>query len=183
MITNGVIDKSTGDLLRMGFTDFSNDGSFDSENEEIRADVPTTALPLSDIRYQHHRWNGSEWELVDDLAVAKVIKNREIDVRTRELIDMGFTYDGHQFSLSTQAQQNIVGLKTPIDLGWVTFPHKCSTIDDTIEYELPDAAAYYAWYGTAVGTIKAHYDSGRALKIVVEACSTIAEVDAVEDSR
>lgn len=180
---NGVIETTTGDLLRKGYVDFFNDGSFDASTESYRTDVPEEAAIRRPTASQNSRWTGSAWEVVDNLVGAKQRKQDEIDARTRVLIGAGFTYDGHQFSLSAQAQQNIVGLKTPIDMGWITFPHKCSTMDSSIEYELADAAAYYAWYAQAVGTIKVHYDSGRALKLTVEACTTVAEVDAVEDNR
>jgi hypothetical protein len=118
------------------------------------------------------------------LYIAKRTKQGQIDIRTQELISEGFIYDGHRFSLSDQAQMNIVGLKTPIDMGWVTFPHKMSTTEeDTPEYEVADANAFNAVYAQAVGTVKAHMDSGRALKKLVAACTTVAEVDAVEDTR
>lgn len=118
------------------------------------------------------------------LADVKRDKNALIDARTRELIGAGFTHDGHHFSLSDQAQMNIVGLKTPIDAGWVTFPHAMSTTDDNDpEYVLADVAAYTAVYAAAVGTVKAHTDSGRTLKKAVAAAETIADVAAVVDER
>ena len=39
----GVIETATGDLLRCGYTDFANDGSFDAATESIRTDVPNLA--------------------------------------------------------------------------------------------------------------------------------------------
>lgn len=62
---NGVIDIATGDLLRVGFADFSADGSLDTETEAVRTDVPEPAYP----RYfpgtsQMHRWDGAQWTLV-----------------------------------------------------------------------------------------------------------------------
>lgn len=117
------------------------------------------------------------------LDIAKGNKTAAIDARTREIISEGFIYDCAEFSLSVQAQQNIVGLKVPIDMGWITFPHKVSTMDDNVEYELADATAYYNWYAAATTAIKTPYDSGRALKVQVMACTTVAEVDAIEDTR
>jgi hypothetical protein len=181
---HGVIETATGNLLRAGYVDFENDGGFNAVTEAYRTDVPEDAQ-IRSLQYRaFSRWTGSAWETVEDLAHIRAIKNAEIDKRTRVLIGQGFVYDGHLFSLSEQAQMNIVGLKTPVDLGWVTFPHKMSTMnDDDPEYELPDLSAYYSVYAQAVGTIKAHMDSGRALKIQVAACTTVAEVDAVEDTR
>lgn len=61
----GVIEKATGDLLRIGDCDWENDGSFDSNTEEVRSDVPDGAI----VRGQNFpttqanmsRWNGNEW--------------------------------------------------------------------------------------------------------------------------
>ena len=59
---NGVHETATGDLLRAGFCDFLNDGSFDAATETYRTDVPEPAK----VRYHTglatmHRWNGSAW--------------------------------------------------------------------------------------------------------------------------
>ncbi len=41
---NGVIETATGDLIRKGFTDFENDGSFDSGTETYKTDITDGAL-------------------------------------------------------------------------------------------------------------------------------------------
>lgn len=181
---NGVIETATGNLLRTGYTDFENDGSFNADTESYRTDVPWDAQ-IKSLEYRaFSRWTGTEWVSIEDPAHIKAIKCAEIDKKTRALISQGFTYDGHVFSLSEQAQMNVVGLKTPIDMGWVTFPHKMSTMmPDIPEYVVADAAAYYNIYATAVGTIKAHMDSGRDIKKLVAACATVEEIDAIEDDR
>jgi len=118
------------------------------------------------------------------LESAKSKKQSKIDERTAALIKRGFTYDDHTFSLSDQAQQNIVGLVKPIELGWITFPHKISTNEsDDPEYIVETEADFYSIYQQAVGTIKAHMDSGRDLKKLVAACTTVAEVEAIVDPR
>ena len=61
----GVIETSSGDLLRAGYCDFENDGSFDSGSETIRSDAPEPAKVRGDSdESQMHRWNGSAWVLV-----------------------------------------------------------------------------------------------------------------------
>ena len=58
----GVIETSTGDLLRAGYCDFVNDGSFNSGTETQRTDAPHPAKARGDERYANmHRWNGSAW--------------------------------------------------------------------------------------------------------------------------
>jgi len=63
---NGVIEIATGDLLRGGFCDFENDGSFDSGTESYKTDIPHPCFVRGqEDEAQMHRWNGSAWVLVD----------------------------------------------------------------------------------------------------------------------
>jgi hypothetical protein len=63
---NGVIETATGDLLRAGYCDFENDGSFDPDTETYRTDVPDAArVRGDDASTVMHRWTGSAWTLVD----------------------------------------------------------------------------------------------------------------------
>ena len=65
MNQKGVIETSTGDLLKAGFCDFTADGSFDSNTQTQRTDVPFPAKVRGDSdETQMHRWNGSAWVLV-----------------------------------------------------------------------------------------------------------------------
>ena len=67
MTINGVIDKSTGDLIRWGISvDFLNDGSFDAANEEIRSDVPYPGKVKNGfVLEKKHNWTGTEWVEID----------------------------------------------------------------------------------------------------------------------
>jgi hypothetical protein len=59
---NGVIETSSGDLLRAGYCDFTGDGSFDSGTETERTDCPHPAMTKGDPDETNmHRWNGSIW--------------------------------------------------------------------------------------------------------------------------
>lgn len=63
---NGVIETATGDLIRAGLCDFSQDGSFDDVTEDYRNDVPVPPKVRGDKNNdKHHRWNGSSWDEVD----------------------------------------------------------------------------------------------------------------------
>jgi len=62
MTQNAVIETSSGDLLRAGFADFENDGSFDSGTESYRTDCPHPGLIKGQSGESNmHRWNGSAW--------------------------------------------------------------------------------------------------------------------------
>ena len=67
MPQNGVIDQATGDLLRAGSCDFSNDGSLDPVTEAYRTDVPDVAFVRNDPEEsvtEMHRWDGGAFILV-----------------------------------------------------------------------------------------------------------------------
>jgi len=62
----GVIETATGDLLKAGYCDFENDGSFDSATQTQRTDVPSPAKCRGpEEEEKMHRWNGTVWIEVD----------------------------------------------------------------------------------------------------------------------
>jgi len=65
MTQNGVINTSSGNLLRAGGGDFENDGSFDSGTETYVTDVPfpNKIEGDSDETLVTH-WTGSVWDEV-----------------------------------------------------------------------------------------------------------------------
>lgn len=113
---------------------------------------------------------------------AKLIKNEKIDVRTKELIDSGFTYDSIIFSLSSAAQVNWIGLKQASDSGLITFPYDITTKDDAT-YSLPDSTSLTIFYATGIGTVSSRLSSGRILKELVNSKTTVVDVEAVTDNR
>lgn len=61
----GVIETSSGDLLRAGYCDFENDGKL-SGSETSRTDVPHPPhIRGGEGLAQMHRWDGAAWVLVD----------------------------------------------------------------------------------------------------------------------
>lgn len=119
----------------------------------------------------------------DTLEGAKKLKIAEIDSRTDALIAAGFTYAGKVFSTSLASQAKMIGSHQIRDDANLTYPLRWNTIDDADAYDIANAGDLNGFYLTAVGTLRAHLDSGTALKDQVRAASTIAEVDAVVDNR
>lgn len=120
------------------------------------------------------------------LAVVKHSKSNEIDARTAQLIEVGFEFppsSGKIFSLSKEFQLMLTGLNQERTAPEVTYPVDWNTKDDSDKLSLVDADMVRSFYMTAVGTVRAHRDSGTALKDQVRAATTIAEVEAVEDTR
>jgi len=115
------------------------------------------------------------------LAEYKTIKNDAIDTRTGELIALGYNYAGLQFSLSQNAQINILAIDTTRDE--LSYPIDHNNIDDTAVHQLVDATDVHNMYLTALATKKAHLDSGTAFKDQVRLAVDKAGVDAVIDNR
>ncbi len=117
------------------------------------------------------------------LAAHKAEKCLAIDARTDALIAAGFVYSSKTFSLSDAAQNRLMGIHQVRDDAATTYPIRWNTLDDGDVLELADSAAVHSFYLQALGTYRAHVDGGTALKDQVRAAATIAEVDAVTDSR
>jgi len=115
-----------------------------------------------------------------ELDSAKNNKKKTIDAKTDELILNGFTYDSTVFSLSLAAQSTWTGMFSA--QAYLTYPMAVSTLSSA-SYSLADATAVTNFYLTGVGTIEAVLGSGRSLKVAVNACTTIAEVNAIVDPR
>jgi len=144
---------------------------------------------LSAIPQKHWKVSGStvvemtqaEKDVVDygDLAARKVTKNAAIDANTMVLIAGGFTYDSTTFSLSEYAQINWTVLKTLESL--FTWPVDISTKADG-EYSLTQANLD-AFLDAGRLAVQGPMDSGRALKLSVNAAADQAALDAVVDTR
>jgi len=118
-----------------------------------------------------------------DLQGHKDRKIAEIDQRTTELIGQGFVYAAKNFSLSLPSQSKMVGTHQIKDNPALTYPLKWNTKNDDDKYDITDATDLGNFYLTGFGTIRAHLDSGTALKDSVRAATTVEEVAAVVDSR
>lgn len=111
----------------------------------------------------------------------KKLKINEIDIRTGELVGMGFTYNSKQFSLSATAQRNLLALE--LDKAILPYPLSWNTIDDLDKHDIADAAEASVFHQTALGTVETLRNSGTVLKNAVRAATDEAGVDAVIDDR
>lgn len=113
----------------------------------------------------------------------RVQKFAEINNNTQELIELGYSYSGHNFSLSEKAQTNILALYLTKDDEHLIYPILFNTRDDLGTFEVVDANAISNMYFTALATKKAHLDSGTLLKDQIRNAATIAEIDGIQDNR
>lgn len=117
----------------------------------------------------------------------------EIDNRTTDLIGGGFPYSEKVFSLSRQAQSNMLGVRAAIadyrasgtlaNFEAAFFPMKFNTLDDTDSIGLAKVDDFLAFYDAAMGTVRAYLDGGTSLKAAIRAAVDKAGVDAVVDER
>lgn len=118
-----------------------------------------------------------------DVAAAKEKKFSEIDSRTDELILQGMSFNGMMFSLSPNAREkmnNADGLRNDPAF---TYPVVWNNIDDSATISLANATDLHNMYLTALATVRAHIDSGTAVKDLVRAATTVSAVNAVKDNR
>ena len=113
----------------------------------------------------------------------RVQKFAEINNNTGSLIELGYTYSGHTFSLSEKAQTNILALYSTKDDPHLIYPILFNTKDDLDTFVVVDANEISNMYFTALATKKAHLDSGTVLKDQIRNAVTIAEIDAIQDNR
>lgn len=128
----------------------------------------------------------TEKDAIDDASAnldsLKQSRYAGIDDKTQDLISSGHTFSSKQFSLSENAQRYITGLKQAVDASILTPPIDVTTMDDDT-YALADTAAVTSFYSNALGTMKTHLDSGRALKKQIYDATTKSAIDAITDSR
>ena len=120
---------------------------------------------------------------LDWLDIYKKKKFDQIDKKTEDLISNGYTFAGERFSLSEDAQTNILALYATKDDPILTYPVTFNTLNDLSYYEAADASIISAMYYAALATKKGYLDSGTALKNQVRSAATINEVDLILDNR
>lgn len=126
--------------------------------------------------------NATQSELSDwELREAKTAKLAEIDAKTEQLISHGFTFDGHQFSLSIEAQSNWHVLWNGRE-SIVAYPKEVST-KDSEAYLIVDSATMNVFGLTALNAVSNHIQAGRDIKVQVKAATTTTEVNAITDNR
>jgi hypothetical protein len=119
------------------------------------------------------------WE--HDISIPRAEKIKAIDEKTSSLIAQGFTFDGHQFSLSIAAQQNISTLQMLVDKELLDPQSPLSTIDDQV-YMLQRADAP-AFIQAAYARVFPTKIAGTMLKAQVMTAETEEAINAITDSR
>lgn len=109
----------------------------------------------------------------------------QIDSKTSLIIACGFIYDTYCFSLSDSAQNNWNRLQGRYADGKLAFPqHVTASInEDEVDYELTTATKLIAFMDVYDAAVEQAVNTGRALKLNIQAATTQEELDAVVDNR
>lgn len=114
------------------------------------------------------------------LSSAKQAKILAIVARSKELIDAGFPYSGKTFSLSQGAQTNYLAMLVAAAM---IAPTSVPTLGEGDSINLANAGAIQAFVGAAIGYVKTVLEAGTALKMQINAATTIPDVLAIVDPR
>ena len=121
------------------------------------------------------------------LPVQKKRREAAIDKLTGDLIvSNGFEFppgSGQIFSMSNDAQTNLIGLDSGRNDPNVAYPIEFNFQDDSGTFMVQNAATVHMMYLVAMGTKRAWVDSGTALKKAVRSASDQTELDAIIDDR
>lgn len=118
---------------------------------------------------------------VDSIREEKI---KEVDLKTRSLIDQGVIYDNLVFSLSQVAQLRYSGLVAGASLLQPSdFPIKVNTKNDKNVKHLNSTTEIQNFAKEVISTIKTHIDSGTAIKDALRSATTLAELESIQDSR
>lgn len=175
---NGIIEVSTGYLLRAGFCSFTA-----GSGEEVRTDVPEPPHVKHHGDVCVHRWTGTAWEVVTDLDEVKREKYVAIDARTEEIISQGFYFGDPVAIMSNSANAQRTWNGMAIMSSSLSYPVTVPSLYDDTNLVLQNETETLQFYGVAVSAVRAGRDGGSALKDQVRAATTKEQVDAVEDNR
>jgi len=108
-----------------------------------------------------------------DYAVALV------EERTLNRIRQGFWHNGLMFSMTANAQSDIIGLNSTRDI--LTYPLAYSTIGGLEVYQVLDAAELNSMFLTALGTKQYHVDMGSVVIQSIRDAVNEVEIKAIID--
>lgn len=180
MVVKGLISNVTTDAELTALTGLNaNQFAWHSGNNSAYCYEPN--FGSGDIESTEGGYWMKDHIAVLDLEQYRHFRYEEVDTRSGELINQGYSYGGHQLSLSQNAQLNLLGLNS--SRTELTYPIEYNDIDDSGVYSIQDATDMHNMYLTALGTKKAHLDSGTALKDSIRTAVDEAAIQAIIDNR
>jgi hypothetical protein len=119
--------------------------------------------------------------MIDELLQAKTLKCYDIDKRTDELIEQGFSYNDKLFNCRPSDIQNYTGLY--VMRNKITFPFTIKTKTDVEYYTFQELGDLENFAESVFIHVQSLHGSGWTLKEQVHAKTEISEVWGVIDNR
>lgn len=119
--------------------------------------------------------------MADNLATEKRKRVYAVDMKTRRLIAQGFEWKGRRFSLSHEAQNNLMMMTTMRDRAY--FPLAFSTLDDSEVVNIHSTQELWQFVETATDRISSLLQQGRLLKRRILDAQTPLELNTILDDR
>jgi len=164
---NAVIETATGDLLRVGYSDFENDGSFDGGTETFFADIPPAIIKIRGVlgALKMNRWTGSEWVEVDQIDVPvggdlgyTLVWGANMQTTGRYAQVNGITSGGQETGLSPGSEYIV-----PADGTLDCLTYNSGTGDNTTVFKIwKNGAVEHTFTATGAGD----FESGIGLSVV-----------------
>ena len=102
----------------------------------------------------------------------------QVDERTRELIDQGFTFDGSLFPCTESDQLKYLSLKSLSQE--FTWPVTLSLFVGEYVLQLSNLESFIL---TALAFVQGYKDSGRALRIEIQQATNLSQLRDIVDTR
>jgi hypothetical protein len=171
--------------------------AFNVNDEPSRAKIDQALIDEWDLKYGETAlvddnelrieidddWDGKQG--AEPLEVRRLRMIGEINQRTRAIILDGYEWpagSGIFFSLSDTAQRNLADLDVNKDV-LVTYPWSLSTKDDLGMHPIKDSKELHDIYLTSIVKRGTAYVGGNALKELVRAAASHADLDVIVDDR
>lgn len=123
--------------------------------------------------------NSSEKNSID-LPGAKLDKIAAVQAKTAYNESIGVPYNNYRFSVTPAAKSN--WLAVVISKDSLSYPFSAPTGFNSI-YSFQDANDVVGFFGSSMAYLKYWEESDENLVIAINACTTVAEVEAITDDR
>jgi hypothetical protein len=119
--------------------------------------------------------------MISELKLLQEKRYEQIDFRTSEILEYGFTYDEHRFEHKLSDNVNYIDIMIMRDC--LTYPQPINTAVSGIKYNLVDSDAVIAFSSARCQYKQAVRATGYVLKVAISECTTIEQVNAIIDDR
>jgi hypothetical protein len=118
--------------------------------------------------------------IIDALAVKKEEKILAVYTKTMDNEGLGVPYNNYRFSVTPSAKSNWLAIV--VGAAGLPYPFSAPTGFGSI-YSFTDANDVYAFFNSSIVFLKYWEESNEQLRIAINACTTVEQVDAIVDDR